>query len=1027
MTVVEAVFCGLLILFAAVAVTIAIYLGCRIKFAHTKFIVEASIILFALVLSIGTKASVLLDASGGPVSSAGSVFDALYKAIGGLTFEGVSPADEASVEPHAMMLYYGASLYAGLVTIFVVSVKASYEFYSKLRLCLPTLKSIYIITDISEETLLLAKDIKRNDRLSKIVFAGPRLAAFDRHNELCQQAMANGFLYWSYSRKARRHVGKTAEKGNGDNNGATAPDKKYKKEKLSEFIKGFFYFGEKSIAARVGGPFSFGGRGLFYLNKNNPLKRIVVLAFAAENHIPLEAENIKIVCDDVRTRIDRPDYIQVEYILQTKDGIIYDAYDKMYAELYEEYKEDYISKYNIVYPAKPADNASKEEKDNYKKTINAINDEIKREFYGRVVINCWCESEAISKQAFEKMTENGFADFLAESCSPLYLWTLGFGARGKAITHELYVQSANIDDRGRPRKCLIDVFDAQADKVGGIYKFEHPNFVYITESDVKARFFAVKPDIDKFISKDRLGLNDDEIKIMREACYKQLKATGLPLAEYGTEKYGRQTDDRSFYNVDSETGIIPRAIFRFNKVSCNGERFFEMIDRETGVDCSRTRVLIERLLEAIKSSEGSASGNNAEEINELNELLHTPYAPKVITVATGDDETNLEIANALIQDVINEDAKHKGQSTDYEKEKQYLIVNITDKSNNVRLRKGNGVWDAENKVLCINSRFYVIVVGNFNDIYTYDSVSQTKECYYNHIYEEIGSAIYKIDEDSKKEPDESVKKALIKGQNFILTAGIGSGADINEGGKVVSCIAESSKEAFEQMAAIYAQMGNIRRLNLRQRFAVRSSGLVIKISNMLYGIAEKFRSRVGAPDCAVSVNSGYIETLAVLIKKTFRDRTGGEYIKILDTSFNFLQRCLSSYFRGRFYFDSQEQYLSKTIWDKRSNRSAVTFNSVLKALYIKGKANGVNGALYARLCAAEHDRWVRLHLAYGWVYTDDSSKEKKNSNKAARRHNCLKSYGENFDASTVLYDLGNVIWAICNADENSSEQEEKKE
>lgn len=1017
MTVGEAVFFGLLILFIAVAVTIAIYLGCRIKFAHTKFIVEASIILFALILSIGTKAAVLLDASGGPVSSAGSVFDALYKAIGGLTFEGVSPADEASVEPHAMMLYYGASLYAGLVTIFVVSVKASYEFYSKLRLCLPTLKSIYIITDISEETLLLAKDIKRNDKSSKIVFAGPRLAAFDRHNELCQQAMANGFLYWSYSRKARRHVGKTAEKGNGDNNGATAPEKKNKKGKLSEFIKGFFYFGEKSIAARVGGPFSFGGRGLFYLNKNNPLKRIVVLAFAAENHIPLEAENIKIVCDDVRARIDRPDYIRVEYTLQTKDGIIYDAYDKMCAELYEEHKENYISKYNIVYPAKPADNASQEEKENYKETIKAINGEIEREFYGRVVINCWCESEAISKQAFEKMTENGFADFLAESCSPLYLWTLGFGARGKAITHELYVQSANIDNQGRPRKCLIDVFDAQADKIGGIYKFEHPNFVYINGSPAKERMDGINCLLSKAIAALSDWSCEDKNKL-RKVFDKQIRTIGMPLAEYDSDKPNSYTGSRNFYNSDSETGILPRAIYRFNKMNCDGDRFFEMIDRETGVDYNDTRNVIEKFKAWLASERN-------EKYAEIYALLNTPYAPKVITVATGDDETNLEIANALIQDVINEDAKFEGQTTDYEKEKQYLIVNITDKSNNERLRKGNGAWDAENKVLCINSRFYVIVVGNFDDIFTYDSVGQTKECYYNHIYEEISKAIGKINEAAKSESDESVKNALINGQNFILTAGIGVDADTSDGGKIVNCIAESSKEAFEQMAAIYAQVENIRGLNLRQRIAVRSSGLVIKISNMLSGIAEKFRSRVGAPDCEVSVNSGYIENLAVLIKKTFRDRTGEEYIKILNSSLNFLRRCLSSYFRGRFYFDSKGQYLYKTIWEKRSNRSAVTFNHVLKALYIKGKVNGVNGALYARLCAVEHDRWVRLHLAYGWVYTDDSNKEKKNANKAARRHNCLKSYSENFDASTVLYDLGNVIWAVCDADKNPSEQEGK--
>lgn len=975
MSTVGVVFCGILVVLVAVLITVIAYLWFRIRFAHTKIIVEVLTILFALAVSVGVKAAVLLNTATEQAGSVSAVFDALYKAIGGLTFEGVSPADESAILPELLAAYYGTSLYAGLVAIFIVSVKASYEFYSKLRLWLPTVKSIYIITDISEETLLLAKSIKKNDRSSKIVFAGSRLPAFDRHNDLCQQAMANGFLYWSYARKAKRRAKNFDRKEN------------YGKTKR-------FYSGDKSITARVGGCFSFGARGLCYLNKNNFFKRIVVLAFAAEDHIPLEAENIRIVCDDIRTRIARPDFIRVEYILQTKDGIAYDAYGQMYTELLNEFRNDYVKKKKIVFHTCPSD-ASQEIKKEVEKKNEEINKEIENKFYSRFVINCWCESEAIGKQAVEKMAENGFDEFLAGNCEPLYMWTLGFGSRGKSITHELYVQSANIDDKGVPRKCLIDVFDSQADKVGGIYKFEHPNFIYVTDNDMEAKFSLIRGWLGPMINRMSYSSNEEKEEMVK-ACYKQIKAIGLPLAEYGSKRYSWQTDKRDFYNNDSETGIIPRAIFRFNQVSCNGERFFEMIDRETGVDRSRTRSTIKKIKTRLEGTDFTPN----DPCSELYDLINTPSAPKVITVATGDDESNLEIANALIQDIINEDYKYADENAKCEKEKQYLLVNITDKSNNVRLRKGEGEWDEDKKILRLNSRFYVMIVGNFNDIYTYESViEQSKESYYNHLYEEINREIEKLKDNT------AYGRLIEQGQEFILTAGLAPSPSGETGEQVVYYLAESSLKDFAGMTDVCAQMENLKRLNRMQRGMFKLTAMTNEMIKKCAAVFDKLKKSAPLDNGGVRLNDGTLENLIELLNSLYANKKN-EYMNILTTSASFLSRCLRTYYRGQFYSESQKNYLKKSIWDKRSNQSAVSFRPILNRMYKEKCGNQNNGALYAWLCAVEHDRWVRLHLAYGWVYGEKKLKK-------ARNHTCIKAYGENFDKNTVLYDLENVIWAAC--------------
>lgn len=1029
-----AIFHGVLAVCAAVLLTIGLYSRARIRFAHAKMIVETVTILITLVIAIAVKAWILFDAAGGNASAVSSVFDAIYKAIGGLTFEGVSPTDEGIIRPIKLAIYYGTSLYAGIVTVYVVSVKASYELYSKLSLDACTKKNIYIITDLNEETLSLAKNIKNNDVNSKIAFAGPRLEAFDRHNDLCQQAMANGFLYWSYLRKSGRSrkrgafqaIARTYRYYSKGESGDTAVDDAAQDARAEKDTYALTnrLLGQKkktcdkSIAARVGGIFSFGGKGRLYNNKENFYKRIVIFAFAAEKHIPLEAENIKTVCDDIRTRTVKPDKLRIEYVLLTKDNIEYAAYDKMRENLIDEYCAHRIERCKN-FPTY-AENATEEEKKKTEEARTTVINEFRNEFCNSFVINCWCESEAIGKQAFERLAECGFAADIAGNCDPLYMWSLGFGSRGKAVTQELYVQSANTGSDGMPRKCLIDVFDSQADRVGGLFKFEHPDFVYVTDEYVKKRLTKTwnkigalldKLNIKSYFKKEEISYDD-----VRRVCKKQIETIGLPLAAgaaLSTDKKERASG--------SSTGVLPRAIYRFHNVSCDDYRFFETIDRETGSDSVNTRDILTKVNATLELCGRSAEVN----VDEALGLLKTPYVPKIITVATGDDESNLRIANALIQDVINEDAGDKrrelsGAGSGSPKEKQYLIVNITDVSNNVRLIKGGGVWDERRKILDLDSRFYVIVVGNFKDIYTYDNIAgQSKECYYNYIYEEIGSVLGNIrknvekaasQEDKNSAYEKELGEFIAKGQAFILRAGKPDKSNA-VGEEVVKIIAESSLKDFADMKKIYDKIRKLNRLTSFER-------AIVKIIDGSDRVKNKARSTVallsGKKETEYKIVEKYADltSLRTILNKIFAEHKN-EHVRILESGTDFVGRCLEKYYQGRFYEEALKKYIRGTVWDKRSNQSAAEFDVMLKELYKVKLAEAEIGApigrLYAKLSAIEHDRWIRLHLANGWVYS-------RVKDKASRRHDCLVSYAR-LDESMVMYDLGNVLWAVCGAKE----------
>ena len=60
---------------------------------------------------------------------------------------------------------------------------------------------------------------------------------------------------------------------------------------------------------------------------------------------------------------------------------------------------------------------------------------------------------------------------------------------------------------------------------------------------------------------------------------------------------------------------------------------------------------------------------------------------------------------------------------------------------------------------------------------------------------------------------------------------------------------------------------------------------------------------------------------------------------------------------------------------------------------------------YVQLASMEHQRWLRLHIAFGWIYNGKGKKQE-----LIQHHHCLTPYAY-VNQDTVLYDLANVLMA----------------
>lgn len=161
-------------------------------------------------------------------SFAQGIFDSLeiiYVTGGGLTFEGQN-VDNLGLPFVCTAFYYGSILWLAATYIFIISIGYNYELNSKLNLFLYRnnyfrifdafkrkkvqeangryfKEEIFIFTSISEDSLILARSIEEHSKLKNrkpplIVFAGYNIPPYDKDNDLHREVMMNGYIYQSF-------------------------------------------------------------------------------------------------------------------------------------------------------------------------------------------------------------------------------------------------------------------------------------------------------------------------------------------------------------------------------------------------------------------------------------------------------------------------------------------------------------------------------------------------------------------------------------------------------------------------------------------------------------------------------------------------------------------------------------------------------------------------------------------------------------------------------------------------------------
>ena len=232
MLLVVGIIIGIILLIALLAGFIIFYFALRKKWPYRRIGNEVIVISTVFLMAFAIRLAVVLCDPALSVSldnietGVSAVFYVLYSTIGGLSFEGIDGLTSLSAVGIMQSVYYGVLVVAGLIVLLIISVKISYEWYSYLalrgrRLVMRKYLRIFVFTDVTEESLLLAADIKRtndnfraqNDGSDKpvrkkrdylIVFTSDRLDPFDRKNEMHREIMCNGYYYYSYKNNRPR-------------------------------------------------------------------------------------------------------------------------------------------------------------------------------------------------------------------------------------------------------------------------------------------------------------------------------------------------------------------------------------------------------------------------------------------------------------------------------------------------------------------------------------------------------------------------------------------------------------------------------------------------------------------------------------------------------------------------------------------------------------------------------------------------------------------------------------------------------
>ena len=821
---------GIVVLAAAYAVTMCGYFALRRKMPGAKFFVEIVIMGVAVAFSFCVKLTVYMLQEGDNIEDgAAALFFAVYKAVAGLALDGIDSVSQLGGLVNC--LYSGVSLYAVLVFFSVISAKASYETYSyfALRLLGSTMKDgtdIYIFMTATEDALTLADDIAAREIYAKDDDEKLDLRTRVARVPLRIKAMFGGKKLASGEKKRRCII-----VFSGDGIGVFDRKDPLHREIMA---RGYYYWNfdkvkygsEKSLLKRL------------HLYKDNAgcgrsrERDVEYKFFALALNADLkgsEATNADRVYDEVAAMTDeatagKAPFVKASFYFMVASEINYEAYKRRMNDVVQ----DHLIRSDI--------------------DTNRLDGALAAEFY--------CELDKYASTARDSAEiERKKRDLFCEKCAKVIrkYYALYAFSESKLAVRTLIEGRTKLFEKAiaSAKACGKDMLAGDrlpiADFVGngGKYRVMVLGFgktgqlalnalfsdtAYLDEDGVQPGFAADIYDVDAraglFSSEHPMYLcasankryatmDEKEFADNTECQLKKIEKAFAPIAAEG-------------YAMDEivKKTRLPRLVF--HEVSCFEPGFFDELDRQT-----------------------EKSGKNVARKLEYNAYV----------IALGDDESNIAMANALLDDFKHEKNADGGSGN------VIVYVNVRDRRNRCRIG-----W-SEDDVARSGGHINVVLFGDASDMYTYRNIVDIEDDKkFNYAYQLLGGYT-KYDGKDKKIGEVTVHNKFE--------------ADI---------------------AKIFADFGK-----------PNAAG-------------EDFEKKVK-------------DVVALLAERIGADPE-----------------------------ESEQKWMECSMMDRESNYGARRFGRLL-ALIMDAKP--VDDKLLMRLSEIEHIRWMRLMMAYGWIYSGKKDKEIK--------------------------------------------------
>ena len=697
---------GIVVLAAAYGATMCGYFALRRKMPGAKFFVEIVIMGVAIAFSFCVKLTVYMLQEGDNIEDgAAALFFAVYKAVAGLALDGIDSVSQLGGLVNC--LYSGVSLYAVLVFFSVISAKASYETYSyfALRLLGLTMKDgtdIYIFMTATEDALALADDIAAREIYAKDDDEKLDLRTRVARVPLRIKAMFGGKKLASGEKKRRCII-----VFSGDGIGVFDRKDPLHREIMA---RGYYYWNfdkvkygsERSLLRRlhIRKDNSGCGRGA----QRDVEYSFFALALTADLKSS-EATNADRIYDEITAMTDeavsgKAPFVKASFYFMVASEINFEAYKRRMKNVVRDHL--------------------------------VLSDVDTRRLDGALAAEFYCELDKYASTARDSAEiERKKRDLFCEKCAKVIrkYYALYAFSESKLAVRTLIEGRTRLFEKAvaEAKACGEDPLAGDrlpiADFVGndGEYRVMVLGFgktgqlalnalfsdtAYLDEDGVQPRFVADIYDVDAkaglFSSEHPMYLcasADESYAPMSEAVFAdktkcQLKKIEEAFAPIAAEGYGM--------DEIVEKMRLPRLVF--HRVSCFEPDFFDELDSQT-----------------------EKSGNNLSRKLEYNAYV----------IALGDDESNIAMANALLDDL-----RHDKHGFDADRGSVVIYVNVRDSRNRCRIG-----W-SEDDVARSGGHINVVLFGDASDMYTYGNIIDIEDDKkFNYAYQLVGGYIKYDSED----------------------------------------------------------------------------------------------------------------------------------------------------------------------------------------------------------------------------------------------------------------------------------------